>query len=31
VDGVRFKSDGTVFTIDGVDVALSSILEIMKE
>ncbi len=28
VKGVRFKSDGTVFIIDGIEVALSSILEI---
>lgn len=28
VKGVRFKSDGTVFVIDGIEVALSSILEI---
>lgn len=30
VDAVRFKSDGTVFVIDGVEVSLSSILEIME-
>ncbi len=30
VKGVRFKSDGTVFVIDGIEVALSSILEISE-
>lgn len=30
VRGVRFKSDGTVFVIDGIEVALSSILEISE-
>ncbi len=30
VNGVRFKSDGTVFVIDGSEVSLSSILEIME-
>jgi len=31
VDGVRFKSDGTAFVVDGVEVKLSDILEIMEE
>jgi flagellar basal-body rod modification protein FlgD len=31
VNGVRFRSDGTVFVIDGAEVTLSSILEIMEE
>lgn len=30
VSGVRFKSDGTVFIIDGVEVPLSHVLEIMQ-
>jgi flagellar basal-body rod modification protein FlgD len=30
VSGVRFKSDGTVFVIDGTEVRLSEILEIME-
>jgi len=30
VAGVRFKSDGTVFVIDGIEVALSNILEIKE-
>jgi flagellar basal-body rod modification protein FlgD len=30
VGGVRFKSDGTVFVIDGIEVKLSDILEIMQ-
>ena len=30
VSGVRFKSNGTVFVIDGVEVSLGSILEIMQ-
>lgn len=30
VNGVRFRSDGTVFVIDGAEVTLSSILEIME-
>jgi flagellar basal-body rod modification protein FlgD len=31
ITGVRFKSTGTVFVIDGMEVALSNILEIGKE
>ena len=31
VTGIRFKSDGTVFVIDGVEVALSNVLEILKD
>ncbi len=30
VSGVRFKSDGSVFVIDGVEVSLANILEIMQ-
>ncbi|MBW7886938.1 MAG: flagellar hook capping protein [Bacteroidetes bacterium] len=30
VSGVRFKPDGTVFVIDGMEVPIASILEIMK-
>jgi flagellar basal-body rod modification protein FlgD len=30
VEGVRFRPEGTVFVIDGVEVSLSKILEIMK-
>lgn len=30
VTGVRFKTDGTVFVIDGVEISLSNILEIMQ-
>ena len=30
VTGVRFRSDGTVFIIDGVEVPLSQVLEIME-
>ena len=30
VTGVRFKSEGTVFVIDGIEVALSSIMEITE-
>ena len=30
VSGVRFKSDGTVFVIDGAEVSLANILEIMQ-
>jgi flagellar basal-body rod modification protein FlgD len=30
VSGVRFRSDGTVFVIDGMEVKLSDILEIME-
>jgi flagellar basal-body rod modification protein FlgD len=30
VTGVRFKSDGTVFVIDGAEVSLANILEIMQ-
>ena len=29
VSGVRFKADGTVFVVDGMEVKLSDILEIM--
>jgi len=31
VSGVRFKSDGTVFVVDGTEVKLSSILEILED
>ena len=31
VSGVRFKSDGTVFVVDGMEVPLSDILEISQE
>ena len=31
VSGVRFKSDGTVFVVDGMEVPLSDILEISEE
>ena len=30
VTGIRFKSDGTVFVIDGAEISLSNILEIMQ-
>jgi flagellar basal-body rod modification protein FlgD len=30
VSGVRFKSDGTVFVVDGMEVKLSDIIEIME-
>jgi flagellar basal-body rod modification protein FlgD len=30
VSGVRFKSDGTVFVIDGVEISIANILEIMQ-
>jgi len=30
ITGVRFKAEGTVFVIDGMEIALSNILEIMK-
>jgi flagellar basal-body rod modification protein FlgD len=30
VSGVRFKSDGTVFVIGGVEISLSNVLEIMQ-
>jgi flagellar basal-body rod modification protein FlgD len=30
VSGVRFKSDGTVFVVDGMEVKLSDIIEIMQ-
>ncbi len=31
VSGVRFKSSGTVFVIDGVEVSIANVLEIMQE
>ncbi len=31
VSGVRYKSDGTVFVIDGQEISLSNILEIMQD
>jgi flagellar basal-body rod modification protein FlgD len=31
VSGIRFKSDGTVFVVDGMEVPLSDILEITQE
>ncbi|HTX18046.1 MAG TPA: flagellar hook capping FlgD N-terminal domain-containing protein [Bacteroidota bacterium] len=31
VSGIRFKSDGTVFVVDGVEVPLSDILEITEQ
>lgn len=30
VSGVRFKSDGTVFVIDGVEISIANVLEIMQ-
>jgi flagellar basal-body rod modification protein FlgD len=30
VSGVRFKADGTVFVIDGVEISLANIMEIMQ-